>query len=129
MSLRSHVTLGMIGAAAVLALPAIATPANPVLIGRDGSANAHDAFVIRLTFANGRRVTSIPPGRYRLVVHDYSSMHNFALGSQTQNKRLITTGVRWQGTKTYTLVLSPGRYAYACSVHFRTMNGTFIVTG
>src|SRR5262245_22872305 len=97
--------------AAAFTYPAIATPANPTLIGRDGSPTAHDASVIRLTFTNGKRVTSIPAGTYRLVVHDYSSMHNFALGSQTQNKRLLTTGVRWRGTKTYTLVLVPGRYA------------------
>ncbi len=64
-----------------------------------------------------------------VAVHDYSSMHNFALGSQTENKRLLTTGVRWRGTKTYTLKLTRGRYAFACSVHFRTMNGTFVVTG
>jgi len=35
---------------------------------------------------------------------------------------------RWVGTKTYTVTLDPGTYAYACSVHFRTMNGTFVVT-
>jgi plastocyanin len=26
------------------------------------------------------------------------------------------------------LRLTPGNYAYACSVHFQTMNGTFVVT-
>ena len=116
-------------AAGALAVTSVATPANPILIGTDGSPKAHDAFVIKLTFANGKKVTSIPAGTYRLIVHDYSSRHNFALGSQTENKRLLTTGVRWRGTKTYTLRLTPGHYAFACSVHFRTMNGTFVVTG
>ena len=62
-------------------------------------------------------------------MHDYSKFHNFALGSQTTNKRLFTGGIRWVGTKTYTVTLAAGNYAYACSAHFRTMNGTFVVTG
>jgi plastocyanin len=74
-------------------------------------------------------VRSIPAGTYSIVVHDYSKIHNFALGSQTENKRLFTGGIRWVGTKTYTVTLTPGNYAYACSAHFRTMNGTFVVTG
>jgi plastocyanin len=85
--------------------------------------------VIALTFANGSRARQLPAGTYMLVVHDYSRIHNFALGSQTDNKRLITTGIRWRGTKTYTLTLTPGNYAYACSAHPQTMNGTFVVTG
>jgi plastocyanin len=60
--------------------------------------------------------------------HEDACIHNFALGSQTENKRLFTTGIRWIGTKRYTLTLTPGIYAYACSAHFRTMNGTFTVT-
>lgn len=50
------------------------------------------------------------------------------LGSQTQSRRLLTTGVPWIGVRRYTLRLTPGNYAYACSVHFQTMNGTFVVT-
>lgn len=112
-----------------LSFSSIARPANPVLIGKDGSRRAHNAYVISLTFPSGKRVRSIPAGTYTLIVHDYSRIHNFALGSQTQNKRLLTTGIRWRGTRTYTLTLAPGKYAYACSVHFQTMNGTFTVTG
>jgi hypothetical protein len=99
--------------------------ANPILIGRVGR---HNAYVINLKFPDGSKVSSIPAGTYTFVIHDYSRIHNFALGSQTENKRLFTTGIRWIGTKRYTLTLSPGNYAYACSAHFRTMNGTFIVT-
>lgn len=110
--------------AAGFAFPAAARPANPILIGKVGF---HNRYVITLTLPNGHRVTSLAPGTYTLVVHDYSSIHNFALGSQTQNKRLLTTGIPWIGTRSYTLHLTPGRYAYACSAHFRTMNGTFVV--
>ena len=112
--------------ACVLALlPGVARSAYPILIGKVGF---HNAYVITLTFPNGHKVRSIPAGTYTLIVHDYSSIHNFALGSQTQNKRLLTTGIRWIGTKRYTLKLSPGNYAYACSAHPYTMSGTFVVT-
>jgi plastocyanin len=98
---------------------------NPILIGKSGR---HNAYVITLRFPDGTNVTSIPAGTYMFVIHDYSRIHNFALGSQTENRRLFTTRIRWIGTKRYTLTLTPGTYAYACSAHFRTMNGTFTVT-
>jgi plastocyanin len=111
---------------AVLAPAALArTAANPTLIGKVGF---HNAYRITLTFTNGKPVKSIPAGTYTLIVHDYSKIHNFALGSQTQNRRLFTTGIPWVGTRTYHLTFAPGRYAYACSAHFQTMNGTFVVT-
>ncbi len=114
-------------AGAVLALPALAAQAqNPVLIAKVGY---HNAYKIALRTPDGKLVQSIPAGTYAIVVHDYSKIHNFALGSQTENKRLFTTGIRWVGTKTYTVTLAAGNYAYACSAHFRTMNGTFVVTG
>jgi len=102
-----------------------ATAANPTLIGKVG---LHDRYVITLTFASGKKVKTLKAGTYTLVVHDYSKIHNFALGSQTQNKRLLTTGIPWIGTRRYTLHLAPGKYAFACSAHFQTMVGTFVVT-
>jgi hypothetical protein len=113
-------------AAAALASTASARPtANPTLIGKVG---LHDAYTITLTFTSGRKVKTLPAGTYTLIVHDYSKIHNFALGSQTQNKRLLTTGIPWVGTRKYRLRLVPGSYAFACSAHFQTMNGTFLVT-
>jgi hypothetical protein len=112
-------------AGAVLMLPGFAKAQNPVLIARVG---LHNAYTISLRTPDGKLVRSIPAGTYSIVVHDYSKFHNFALGSQTENKRLFTGGIRWVGTKTYTVTLDLGNYAYACSVHFRTMNGTFVVT-
>jgi hypothetical protein len=112
-------------AGALLTLPGAALAQNPVLIARVG---LHNSYTISLRTPDGKLVRSIPAGTYSIVVHDYSKFHNFALGSQTENKRLFTGGIRWVGTKTYTVTLTPGTYAYACSVHFRTMNGTFVVT-
>lgn len=108
-----------------LAVTSTAPAANPTLVGKVGF---HDRYVITLTFANGKKVKTLKAGTYTLVVHDYSKIHNFALGSQTQNKRLLTTGIPWVGTKRYTLHLVPGAYAFACSAHFQTMVGTFVVT-
>ncbi|HKD33137.1 MAG TPA: hypothetical protein VKB73_06665 [Gaiellaceae bacterium] len=120
------VTLAAFGI--VMCTGATAKSAQPIatLFGRSGK---HNAYVITLKFGSGRKVRTIPAGTYLFVIHDYSRFHNFALGSQTENTRLFTTGIRWRGTKMYTLTLPPGNYAYACSAHYRTMNGTFVVTG
>ena len=112
-------------AACALTSPPANSSANQILVGKVGR---HNAYVISLRFPDGSKVTTIPAGTYTFVIHDYSRIHNFALGSQTANKRLFTTGIRWIGTKRYTLTLTVGAYAYACSAHFRTMNGTFVVT-
>jgi hypothetical protein len=126
MTHRHLVLVAAVILSALLASTASARPAaNPTLVGKVG---LHDAYTITLTLANGRKVKTLPAGTYRLVVHDYSKIHNFALGSQTQNRRLLTTGIPWVGTRTYTLRLVQGSYAFACSAHFRTMNGTFVVT-
>jgi hypothetical protein len=117
------IALALAGVSLVFALPAIAK--NPVLVGRVGR---HNSFRISLKFPNGRPVRSIPAGTYTFVIHDYSRFHNFALGSITQNRRIFTGGIRFVGTKRYTVTLTPGEYAYACSAHPQTMHGTFVVT-
>src|SRR5262249_39964141 len=113
-------------AGSLLAFPAASQAGHPVLIARVG---LHDAYTISLRTPSGGLVRALPAGTYTIVVHDYSKLHNFPLGSQTANKRLFTTGRAWGGTRRYALTLTPGRYAYACSVHYQTMNGTFVVTG
>src|SRR5262245_5372427 len=101
-----------------------ATAADPpLLIGTVGP-----GFTIDLTDANGKHVDVLTAGTYNLLVHDLSDVHNFALGSQTTNERLMTGSVEGVGDENYTLNLTPGRYAYACSAHPFTMNGTFTVT-
>lgn len=116
----------LLGLALALALAAEGrTQANPILVGKVGF---HNAYKITLQMPDGTRVTSIPAGTYAIRVVDYSKIHNFALGSQTENRRIFTGSVRATGTKTYTVDLTPGKYAYACSAHPFTMNGTFTVT-
>jgi len=121
--MRATLLVALAGVAC--ALPGVARATNPLLIAKVG---LHDSFTISLRTPDGKLVQSIPAGTYTIVVHDYSRIHNFALGSQTDNKRLFTGGIRFVGTKVYTVTLTPGNYAYACSAHFQTMNGTFVVT-
>jgi hypothetical protein len=118
------VALVSAGAALAFALPATAAH-HPLLIGRVGR---HNSFRISLKFPNGKPVRTIPAGTYTFVIHDYSRFHNFALGSITQNRRIFTGSIRGIGTKRYTVALTPGQYAYACSAHPNTMHGTFTVT-
>ena len=84
-------------------------------------------FTIVLGDATGKRVESIPSGRYELLVHDLSPEHNFVLGSKSTGERYIDTGVQFVGDKTVTIDLAVGRYGYACSPHFEVMNGNLTV--
>jgi plastocyanin len=79
---------------------------------------------IRLT-RNGRRVSSLRRGRYRIVVRDRSAIHNFHLIGPGVNKR---TAVRFRGTRTWTLTLRRGRYRFVCDPHAKVMRGSFRVT-
>jgi plastocyanin len=94
----------------------------PLLIGTVGP-----GFTIDLADANGKHVDVLTAGTYDLLVHDLSDVHNFALGSQTTNTRILTGSIEGVGDEHYTLNLTPGRYAYACSAHPTTMVGTFTV--
>jgi hypothetical protein len=84
-------------------------------------------FTIDLTDANGKHVDVLTEGRYEVLVHDLSDVHNFALGNATTNTRIFTGGIEFVGDETFTVDLAPGSYAYACSAHPDTMNGRFRV--
>lgn len=84
-------------------------------------------FTIVLGDATGKRVESIPSGRYELLVHDLSPEHNFVLGNKATGERYVDSGVEFVGDKTVTIDLPVGRYGYACSPHFEVMNGSLTV--
>jgi hypothetical protein len=84
-------------------------------------------FTIGLKDASGRDVHVLRPGRYAIVVHDLSDQHNFVLGHKLTGRRPIQTEVAFVGDLEFTVDLPPGLWVFACSPHFQTMNGTFIV--
>jgi plastocyanin len=103
--------------------PPTSPPPPPPRIQRL-TATVGPAFTISLRTANGRRVTRLRAGRYRIVVRDRSSMHNFHLIGPRANRK---TTVRFRGTQTWTLTLRRGSYRYICDPHARRMRGSFRV--
>jgi hypothetical protein len=89
-----------------------------------GDVGANDAFVIRLTDAQGNPVTRVEPGTYTLLVHDRSSIHNFRLSGPGVN---IATDVATIGDSTFEITLVDGTYTFNCDPHSPTMNGSFRV--
>jgi plastocyanin len=84
-------------------------------------------FTIDLADTNGNHVDTLVAGRYELLVHDLSDMHNFVLGNKATGERPAQTTVEFVGDQTFTVDLGPGLYVYACSPHFDVMNGRFTV--
>ena len=81
---------------------------------------------ISLRTSRGARVTRLKAGRYRIVVRDRSTMHNFHLSGPGVNKR---TTVRFRGSTTWTVTFRKGRaYRFVCDPHARRMKGSFRTT-
>jgi len=70
------------------------------------------------------RVTTLKRGRYKIVVSDRSSEHNFHLRGPVSK---MITSISGTGTKTVTVNLKPGRYTYVCDPHAGDMIGSFRV--
>jgi hypothetical protein len=94
----------------------------PLLIGTVGP-----GFTIVMTDANGTTLDVVTAGRYQLLVHDESDIHNFVLGKKETGERAASTEVEFVGDETFTVDLTPGHWVYACSPHFQTMFGSFVV--
>ena len=116
--LRTRLALGALVAAALVVV-ASASAATPTLSGVDGP-----GFTISLK-KSGKRVTSLKAGKYRIVVKDLSSIHNFHLKGPGVDKK---TSVGAQGTSTWTVTLKKGTYKFVCDPHASIMKGTFKVT-
>jgi plastocyanin len=116
---------GALAAAAIglaLALAASA-PAAPVMKTVQGSVGP--GFTINLTLS-GTKVTKLKKGvRYRFLISDRSSMHNFHLSGPGLNR--VLTGVDFKGTKSVVLTLKTGVYRYLCDPHPDSMHGSFRV--
>jgi plastocyanin len=116
----SRIYLGLVAAVAALAVAvAPAAAATPKLVGTVGP-----DFSIKLT-KGGKKVNSLKAGKYAIVVHDKSNIHNFHLKGPGINKM---TSVSFVGNKTWTVTLKKGTYKFVCDPHATTMKGSFKVT-
>jgi hypothetical protein len=82
------------------------------------------AFNISLRDDQGRIVTQLDPGEYRIIVEDRSDFHNFHLSGPGVN---VATAVGDIGSVTWTVTLVEGRYSYVCDPHASEMTGGFVV--
>jgi plastocyanin len=112
--------LATIMAPLALLLPTGAAGETQQLVGAVGKG---DANVITLQNAAGERVSRLDPGTYSLLVHDFSTFHNFHLvGSGVD----VDSGVGFVGDKTFTITVTDGTYSYVCDEH-SDMTGRFTV--
>jgi hypothetical protein len=117
---RIALAAALSGLAFALAAGASAAPAPKTVRGTVGP-----GFTISLTLG-GKKVTSLKSGvRYRLVIDDRSSIHDFHLSGPGVNR--VLTGVGFTGTKSVVLTLGKGLYRFVCDPHSDSMRGSFKV--
>jgi plastocyanin len=100
--------------------PPTTTTTLPKLVATVGP-----GYTISLT-RNGRKVTTLKPRRYTVVVRDRSAIHNFHLIGPSVNK---ATGIAFVGTRTWTVRLTVGLHRFRCDPHrlMTRMRGSFTV--
>jgi plastocyanin len=107
-------------AAIIAALTASsALAATPKLTGTTGP-----GFTITLKKGSAK-VTKLKAGKYKIVVADKSSIHNFHLKGPGVDKK---TSVGGTGTSTWTVTLKKGKYTFVCDPHKTIMKGSFTVS-
>ena len=99
--------------------------ATPTLKGVVGP-----GYSIKLT-KGGKRVKSLKAGKYRFVISDKSSFHNFTVEREKPTKPKLEkhiTSTAFTGSKTIVMTLKPGSWSFYCSIHESQMHGDFKVT-
>ena len=79
----------------------------------------------------GKKVKTLKAGKYRIVVSDKSSFHNFTLEREKPSKpklEKLITSTSATTTKTVVWTLKPGSWRAYCSVHEAQMHIDFKVT-
>jgi hypothetical protein len=104
---------------AILIFTSSTPAATPTLSGSVGP-----GFTISLRY-KGKKVRSVPAGRYRVRVRDRSDIHNFHLRGPGVNR--VITGEGFEGSNSRTFRLRKGTYRYICDPHFDEMKGSFKV--
>jgi hypothetical protein len=118
-TLRTALAVTVSGLA--LALAANAPAAAPKTV----QGTVGPGFTIKLTLA-GKKVTKLKKGvRYRFLIRDRSSIHDFHLMGPGVNR--VLTSVDFTGTKSVVLRLRKGTYRFVCDPHASLMHGSFRV--
>jgi hypothetical protein len=82
-------------------------------------------YTIKLT-RGGKPVKSLKAGKYRFVIADKSSFHNFTVEREKPVKiEKHLTSTPFTGTKGVIVNLKPGKWKFYCSVHESRMFGFF----
>lgn len=124
---RRHLASATLSVAVVVAAAALATSiASAAPRSQDVKGTVGPGFTITLT-QGGKKVTNLKAGsRYRFVINDRASIHDFHLIGPGLN-RVLTT-VEFTGTRSFSLTLKKGVYRYRCDPHASFMKGTFKAT-
>jgi plastocyanin len=105
-----------------LALTLVATSSG-ASVPKTVQGSVGPGFTINATLKN---VTTLKKGvRYRFLINDRSSIHDFHLTGPGLNWMLTT--VDFTGTKSFVLTLRKGVYRYFCDPHASVMHGSFRV--
>jgi Copper binding proteins, plastocyanin/azurin family len=120
---RHAVVIVVVLAAFVAALPITAAPTQ---VPRETlNATVGPGFTIFLRHADGRNVTQLDAGEYRIVVDDRSIEHNFHLSGAGVN---MATSVENIETVTWDVTFQDAQvYRFVCDPHATTMRGSFNV--
>jgi hypothetical protein len=114
---------GSAGIVLALSLTGFASGRTNITVLR---ASVGPGFTINLT-RNGRKVSRLAPGMYRIVVSDRSAIHNFKLEKSGGGFERRVTTIGFQGTRTITVRLTRGSWEYYCEPHESSMKGHFVV--
>lgn len=118
-ALRTGVAVAAVLLSLALAGSAAAAPIK--VVGKVGP-----GYTINLTIG-GKKVTKLKPGvKYRFVVTDRSSDHDFRLVGPGVNK--VLTAEEFSGTRSVVLTLRKGAYRFYCAPHADEMRGGFRVS-
>jgi hypothetical protein len=81
-------------------------------------------YSIKLT-KGGKRVKSLKAGKYRFVITDKSTFHNFTVEREKPSKPKLEkhiTSTAFKGSKTIVMTLKRGSWSYYCSIHEAQMH-------
>ena len=119
---------------ALAVLTAVALTVAGAAIGRSTSTPTLKGVVgpgysIKLT-KGGKRVKSLKAGKYRFVISDKSSFHNFTVEREKPARPKLEkhiTSTAFTGSKTIVMTLKPGSWRFYCSIPEAQMHGDFAV--